>query len=113
MPRAGFETAIPMFERPKTVLALDCAAIDTGEKVIVWSKTYPPFMEPEGSLPCSENLPQDPIVNQVKPVHIFTPYFVLNFNIPAIYLITIRNFLILVPSIAFISCMGVELGLSP
>jgi hypothetical protein len=27
MPRAGFEPAIPMFERPKTVLALDRAAI--------------------------------------------------------------------------------------
>jgi hypothetical protein len=30
MPRAGFETAIPMFERPKTVLVLDCSAIETG-----------------------------------------------------------------------------------
>jgi hypothetical protein len=30
MPGAGFETAIPMFERPKTVLALDPAAIETG-----------------------------------------------------------------------------------
>jgi hypothetical protein len=30
MPRAGFEPAIPMFERPKTVLALDSAAIETG-----------------------------------------------------------------------------------
>jgi hypothetical protein len=31
MPRAGFEPAIPMFERPKTVLVLDRAAIETGE----------------------------------------------------------------------------------
>jgi hypothetical protein len=30
MPRAGFEPAISMFERPKTVLALDRAAIETG-----------------------------------------------------------------------------------
>jgi hypothetical protein len=30
MPRAGFEPAIPMFERPKTVRALDRAAVDTG-----------------------------------------------------------------------------------
>jgi hypothetical protein len=30
MPREGFQTAIPMFERPKTVLALDRAAIETG-----------------------------------------------------------------------------------
>jgi hypothetical protein len=30
MPRAGFEPAIPMFEQPKTVLALDGAAIETG-----------------------------------------------------------------------------------
>jgi hypothetical protein len=30
MPRAGFEPAIPIFERPKTVLALDRAAIETG-----------------------------------------------------------------------------------
>jgi hypothetical protein len=27
MPRAGFEAAIPMFERPKTVLALDRARL--------------------------------------------------------------------------------------
>jgi hypothetical protein len=30
MPRAGFEPVIPMFERPKTVLALDRSAIETG-----------------------------------------------------------------------------------
>jgi hypothetical protein len=30
MPRAGFELAIPMFERLKTVLALERAAIETG-----------------------------------------------------------------------------------
>jgi hypothetical protein len=30
MPRAGFEPAIPMFERPKTVRALDRAANGTG-----------------------------------------------------------------------------------
>jgi hypothetical protein len=33
MPRAGFEPAIPMFERPKTVRALGCAAIGTGNNV--------------------------------------------------------------------------------
>jgi len=31
MPRAELEPAIPMFERPKTVLALDRAAIETLE----------------------------------------------------------------------------------
>jgi hypothetical protein len=30
MHRAGFESAIPMFERPKTVLALDRSVIETG-----------------------------------------------------------------------------------
>jgi hypothetical protein len=30
MPRAGFELAIPVFERPKTVHVLDRAAIETG-----------------------------------------------------------------------------------
>jgi len=30
MPRAGFEPTIPMFERPKTVLALQRAVIETG-----------------------------------------------------------------------------------
>jgi hypothetical protein len=33
MPRARFEPAISMFERPKTVLALHRAAIETGYKV--------------------------------------------------------------------------------
>jgi hypothetical protein len=31
MPGATFEPAIPMFERPKTVLALDRVAIETGK----------------------------------------------------------------------------------
>jgi len=31
MPRAGFEPTIPMFERSKTIRALDSAAIWTGE----------------------------------------------------------------------------------
>jgi hypothetical protein len=35
MPRAGFEPEIPMFERPKTVLALDRAAIETGPRITV------------------------------------------------------------------------------
>jgi hypothetical protein len=35
MPRAGFETAIPMFERPKTVRALERAAIGTGSFQII------------------------------------------------------------------------------
>jgi hypothetical protein len=30
MPRAGFEPAIPIFERPKTVLASNRAVIETG-----------------------------------------------------------------------------------
>jgi hypothetical protein len=33
MPRAGFKPEIPMFERPKTVLALDRSAIETGDSV--------------------------------------------------------------------------------
>jgi hypothetical protein len=32
MPGAEFESAIPMFERPKTVLALDRVAIETGKR---------------------------------------------------------------------------------
>jgi hypothetical protein len=37
MSRAGFEPAIPMFEQPKTVRALDRAAIGTGNNVfILW-----------------------------------------------------------------------------
>jgi hypothetical protein len=40
MPRAGFETAIPMFERPKTILALDRAAIETGSKFLRSTKYY-------------------------------------------------------------------------
>jgi len=32
MPRAGFEPAIPILERPKIVLALDCPAIETGNE---------------------------------------------------------------------------------
>jgi hypothetical protein len=39
MPRARFEPAIPMFERPKTVLALDSAAIETGPAVTTTSKS--------------------------------------------------------------------------
>jgi hypothetical protein len=35
MPRTGFEPAIPMFERPKTVLALDRAAIETSAQTII------------------------------------------------------------------------------
>jgi len=31
MPRAGLEPATPMFERPKTILALDRAIIETGQ----------------------------------------------------------------------------------
>jgi len=34
MPRSGFEPAIPMFERPKTVLALGRADIGTGNYYI-------------------------------------------------------------------------------
>jgi hypothetical protein len=34
MPRAGFEPAIPMFERLKTVLPLDLAAIETGQVIL-------------------------------------------------------------------------------
>jgi len=33
MPRAGFQAAIPMFERPKTVRALDRATIWTGDLI--------------------------------------------------------------------------------
>jgi hypothetical protein len=39
MPRAGFEPAIPMFERPKTVLGLDRAAIETGNICQLHSKS--------------------------------------------------------------------------
>jgi hypothetical protein len=40
MPRAGFEPAIPMFERPKTVLALDREAIETGQILTTLPKTF-------------------------------------------------------------------------
>jgi hypothetical protein len=36
MPLAEFEPAIPMFERPKTVLALDHAAIETGANGLLY-----------------------------------------------------------------------------
>jgi len=39
MPRAGFETAIPAFDWPKTVLALDRAAIGTGTFFYVTRKS--------------------------------------------------------------------------
>jgi hypothetical protein len=34
MPRVGFELTIPVFERAKTVLALDGAATVTGEVIM-------------------------------------------------------------------------------
>jgi len=40
MPREGFELAIPMFERLKTVLALERAAIETGYKYNTAYKYY-------------------------------------------------------------------------
>jgi hypothetical protein len=39
MPPAGFEPAIPMFERPKTVLPLDRAAIETGVCTLLYIKS--------------------------------------------------------------------------
>jgi hypothetical protein len=38
MPRVGLELAIPIFERPKTVHALDHAAIGTGRLSDLQSK---------------------------------------------------------------------------
>jgi hypothetical protein len=35
MLRAGFEPAIPMFERPKSVLGLDRAATETGIVIVI------------------------------------------------------------------------------
>jgi hypothetical protein len=40
MSRAGYEPAIPMFERPKIVLALDRTVIETGERQNHLSKLY-------------------------------------------------------------------------
>jgi hypothetical protein len=40
MPRAGFEPAIPMFERPKAVLPLDRAATETG-RLLPLEPKYP------------------------------------------------------------------------
>jgi hypothetical protein len=37
MPREGFEPAIPMFERAKTVRVFDHAAIGTGDKTLYMS----------------------------------------------------------------------------
>jgi len=33
MPRVGFESTIPVFERPKTVPASDRSAVETGQNV--------------------------------------------------------------------------------
>jgi len=41
MPRAGFETAIPVFERSKTVCALDRAAIGTGKRHFIPLSFHP------------------------------------------------------------------------
>jgi hypothetical protein len=38
MPRVGFEPKIPVFERPKTVRALDCSATGTGKLYELWTK---------------------------------------------------------------------------
>jgi len=47
------------------------------EKLIVTQlvKNSPPFMELEGSLPCHNNPPLFPILNQTSLVHTFRPYF--------------------------------------
>jgi hypothetical protein len=43
------------------------------------SRNYPPFMEPEGSLPCS---PMNVILRQMNLVHTLIPYFFnAHFNI--------------------------------
>jgi hypothetical protein len=42
MPRAGFEPVIPMFERLKIVLALDCSDIETGKTHQYHLLFYPP-----------------------------------------------------------------------
>jgi hypothetical protein len=38
-------------------------------------KKFPAFMEPEVSLPYSEDPPLDPILSKMIPVHTLTPYF--------------------------------------
>jgi hypothetical protein len=52
MPRAGFGPAIPMFERPKTVLALDRATIEIGSEVYKISKHVHYRLEFSFSLLC-------------------------------------------------------------
>jgi hypothetical protein len=38
-------------------------------------KKYPAFMEPDSSLPCSQEPPQVRIPNHIHPVYTFPPYF--------------------------------------
>jgi hypothetical protein len=77
MCRVGFEPTIPAFERAKTVHALDCAATMIGiswvlrmlnthslthraesfmrnRQLCSYSRTFPPFYEPEVLLQCSQ-----------------------------------------------------------
>jgi hypothetical protein len=50
--------------------------------LIMWSKKFSDFIEPESSLPCSQNLPLDPILSQFILVYRFTSYFYrVHFNI--------------------------------
>jgi hypothetical protein len=62
MPRAGFEPEIPMFERPKTVLALDRSAIETGSNISTVTKNKTEQVNVKGKVrvlneaPCHEDV---------------------------------------------------------
>jgi hypothetical protein len=49
------------------------------EKQIFWLTQHvnkiPAFVQPDVSLPCSENSPLDLVLSLLNPVHTFTPYF--------------------------------------
>ena len=47
-----------------------------------FSRNSPHFVEPEGSLPCSQQFPPVPILSQKYPIHNFSSYFSkMHFNI--------------------------------
>jgi hypothetical protein len=95
MPRAEFEPAIPMIERPKTVLALDRAAIETGKLMLRFKIKSYSFSHHVNNLPMTFNIflwnpkfhyhvcknpPLVSVLKQVDPVHILPSSFHNNYS---------------------------------